>query len=87
MNARNTLEGPRAHLYKLQPKPIAAKGFILRGKFLQIFMEYRKPVLTSDVTVSQCDQIGRKFSIWATLGYFLLNQLSPKQVVSTRGLL
>ncbi len=27
----------------------------------------------------QCDQIGRYFSIWATLGYFLLNKFLPKQ--------
>ncbi len=35
----------------------------------------------------QCDQMGRNFAIWATLGYFLLNQFLPKQAVSTHGLL
>jgi hypothetical protein len=31
----------------------------------------------------QCDQ----FATWVTLGYFLLNQFSPKQAVSTHGFL
>jgi hypothetical protein len=30
--------------------------------------------------------MGNIFPIWATLGYFLYNQFSPKQAVSTRGL-
>jgi hypothetical protein len=29
---------------------------------------------------NQCDQIGRNFAIWATLGYYLLNQFSPKHL-------
>jgi hypothetical protein len=42
--------------------------------------------LTGDRFHNQCDQIGRNFSNWATLGYFrllLLNQLTPKHAVST----
>ena len=35
----------------------------------------------------QCDQIGRNFTILASLGYILLDQFSPKQAVSTHGLL
>jgi hypothetical protein len=36
---------------------------------------------------NQCDQIGQYFAFWDTLGYFLLGQFSPKQAVSTHGLL
>jgi hypothetical protein len=39
------------------------------------------------INPSQCDQIGQNLAIWATLGYFLLNQFSPKQAVSTHDLL
>jgi hypothetical protein len=35
----------------------------------------------------QCDQFGQNFTIWANLRYFLLSQFSPKQAVSTQGLL
>jgi hypothetical protein len=37
---------------------------------------------SSEGVRSQCDQIGWNFAIWASLGYFLLNQFSPKQAAS-----
>ncbi len=39
------------------------------------------------IPLGQCDQIGRNFAIWATLGYFLANQFSPKQAFFKYGLL
>jgi hypothetical protein len=33
----------------------------------------------------QSDQIGLKFDIWATLGYFLIDKFSKSQVNSTPG--
>jgi hypothetical protein len=37
--------------------------------------------------LNQCDQVGRNFSTWATLGYLFHNQFSPNQAVSIHGLL
>jgi len=45
------------------------------------------PYPPASKAANQCDQIGRNFAIWATLGYSLLNQFLPKQAVSTYGLL
>jgi hypothetical protein len=43
--------------------------------------------LTQTQALNQCDQIGRNFDIWATLGNFLFNTFSHTQVVSMHDLL
>ncbi len=47
--------------------------------------------IVKEVNATKCcrvyDQIGQKFAISATLGYFLLHQLLPKQAVFTHSLL
>ncbi len=43
--------------------------------------------VTGFMSCHQCDQIGRNFATWATLAYFLLNQISPNQAGSMHGLL
>jgi hypothetical protein len=40
--------------------------------------------LLDKIYIIQCAYIGQKFCIWATLGYFLLNQFLPKKAASTQ---
>jgi hypothetical protein len=62
--------------------PTCSKGPLRMGNKFTLFF-----VKDPDFTDNQCDQIGQYFATWATLTYFLLNQFSPNQAVSTQNLL